>query len=360
MKGERRWEITPAELQRLRNAVRRTADRTDLDAALSVWASWALALSDASAIVVAVADVPGGPPLLRAVAGRGPRDRLRQPVLPASLRGWLRAPVRVGAQDVGLVAARPPRGQPPDERDAELMKVVAAQAAMAISQERADLRVAVARATEEAAAAERARLARELHDETAQQLVAIGRQLDLLEMETGDEALRERLGEVHDMVDQALADVRRISRDLRPAILEDLGLKAAVEALAADCSRGGDVEVTVRLDGLDESVTPRIELAMYRIVQEALTNCQRHAGARRVTIRLAGSNRDALVEVADDGAGFDATSFSAVVKGGGMGLLGMRERVEEVGGRLEIDSAPGRGTLIRARVPLGRQPTSPV
>jgi signal transduction histidine kinase len=354
MKGERRWEITPAELHRLRNAVRRTADRTDLDAALSVWASWALALADASAILVAVADAPGGPPLLRAVAGRGPRDRLRQPVLADSLRGWLRAPVRVGGQDVGLVAARPPRGQTLDDRDAELLKVVAAQAAMAIAQERADLRVAVARATEEAAAAERARLARELHDETAQQLVAIGRRLDLLEMEAGDEALRKRLGEVHDMVDQAIADVRRISRDLRPAILEDLGLRAAVEALAADCSRGGDVEVKVRLDGLDQPLAPRVELALYRIVQEALTNCQRHAGAREITVRLAGGARDALVEIADDGGGFDATHFSAVVKGGGMGILGMRERAEEVGGRLEIESAPGRGTVIRARVSLAR------
>ena len=354
MRGERRWEITPAELKRLSRAIRRTAERDDLDAVLGAFAGWALALIDASAIVVAVEDAPGGPPLIRAVAGRGPRDRLREPVQLASLRGWLRVPIRVRGSEVGLVAARPPRGHAPDERDAELLRLVATQAAMAIAQERADVRVAVARASEQAAAAERARLARELHDDTAQQLVAIGRQLDLLEMDATDPSLCERLGKVHDMVDQALADVRRISRDLRPAILEDLGLKAAVEALAADCARSGEIEVKVRLDGVGQPLPPRIELAMYRIVQEALTNCQRHAGARRIFVRLAGGSRDALVEIADDGTGFDATHLSQVVKGGGMGILGMRERAEEVGGRLEIESAPGRGTVIRARVPLGR------
>src|SRR5688572_2007841 len=222
---ERRWEITPAELLRLRRAVRRTADRDDLDATLSNLAGWALALADASAVIVAVEDTPGQPPILRAVAGRGPRDRIGQPVLVAALRAWQRVPIRVRGRDVGLVAARPPRGHDPDERDVELLKVVAAQGALAIAQERADVRIAVARASEEAAAKERARLARELHDDTAQQLVAIGRRLDLLEMDAKDEALRDRLGQVHDMVDQALADVRRISRDLRPAILEDLGLK---------------------------------------------------------------------------------------------------------------------------------------
>lgn len=353
-RAERRWEITPAELRRLRRAVRRTADRYDLDATLGNLAGWALALADASAVVVAVEDAPGQSPLLRAVAGRGLRDRIGKPLLPASLKGWQRVPIQVRGREVGLVAARPPRGHAPDDRDVELLKVVAGQTAMAIAQERADVRIAVARASEEAAAKERARLARELHDDTAQQLVAIGRKLDLLEMESNDATLRERLGAVHDMVDQALADVRRISRDLRPAILEDLGLKAAVEALAADCARAGEFDANVRLDGLTQPLPPRVELALYRIVQEALTNCQRHAGARHVLVRIAGGSRDALVEVADDGTGFDATHLSEVVKGGGMGILGMRERAEEVGGRLEIVSAPRRGTVIRARVPLGR------
>ncbi|HEV8636201.1 MAG TPA: sensor histidine kinase [Chloroflexota bacterium] len=357
----RRWEITPQELYRLRSALRRSADRHDLDATLSALASWALALVDAASIAVALRDVPGapGPAVVRAVAGRGPRDGIGKPLDGAARRGnarrwlWLRVPIRLEGDEVGFVAARPRLGQTLDEGDAEVLKLVAAQAAMAVAQDRADVRIAVARAREEAAAAERARLARELHDETAQRLVAIGQRLDLLQMEAGAGPVGRALDQVRDMVDHALVDVRRISRDLRPAILEDLGLKAAVEALVADVARSGGAEVTLRIEGKPRPLPDRVELALFRIVQEALGNAQRHAEAGRIVVRLGWGRRDVLGEVADDGRGLDERLDAAeLVKSGGLGILGMRERAEEVGGRFEIESSRGSGTVVRARVPL--------
>jgi two-component system sensor histidine kinase UhpB len=356
----RRWEITPQELYRLRSALRRSADRHDLDATLVALAGWALALVDAAAIAVALRDVPGGPPIVRAVAGRAGRGRVGQPLDGAALADrdgrapWLRVPIRLQGGEVGVVAARPRAGQALDHGDAEVLKLVAAQAAMAIAQDRADVRIAVARAREEAAAAERARLARELHDETAQQLVAIGQRLDLLQMEPDAGPLGGALDQVRDMVDHALVDVRRISRDLRPAILEDLGLQAAVEALVADVVRSGGVEVSLRVEGKPRPLPDRVELALFRIVQEALGNAQRHAGPCRVVVRLVWGRRDVLAEVADDGCGLgERLGPAGLARGGGLGILGMRERAEEVGGRLEIESPSGRGTIVRARVPLG-------
>jgi signal transduction histidine kinase len=304
---------------------------------------------------------------VRAVAGRGLRAWLGRRLDAARPEGvaarsgaaWLRVPIRLQGEEVGLVAARPQRGRRLDEGDAELLKLVAAQAAMAVAQEHADVRIAVARAREEAAAVERARLARELHDDTAQQLVAIGQRLDLLQMESGG-AVAVQLEQLRDMVDQALVDVRRISRDLRPAILEDLGLKAAVEALVADLSRSGGLEVTLRIEGRPRRLLNRVELALFRIVQEALGNAQRHAEARHIGVRLAWGRRDALVEVADDGRGLDGRlDAGELFKSGGLGILGMRERAAEVGARLEIESRPGEGTLVRARVPLARNTIRP-
>lgn len=364
----RKWEITPQELYRLRSALRRSADRHDLDATLVALAGWALALVDAAAVAVALRDAPGGPPIVRAVAGRGQRARVGQPLdgptraEKESRAPWLRVPIRLQGGEVGVVAARPRRGQALDEGDAEVLKLVAAQAAMAVAQDRADVRIAVARAREEAASSERARLARELHDETAQQLVAIGQRLDLLQMEPDAARLGGALDQVRDMVDRALVDVRRISRDLRPAILEDLGLEAAIEALVADVARTGGADVTLRVEGRPRApraghgpTLPRgVELALFRIVQEALGNAQRHAGPCRIVVRLVWGRRDVLVEVADDGCGLgERLGAASLARSGGLGILGMRERAEAVGGRFEIESAPGRGTVVRARVPLG-------
>lgn len=154
------------------------------------------------------------------------------------------------------------------------------------------------------------------------------------------------------MVDDVLLNVRRISRDLRPAVLEDLGLVAALEAVVADAQRSGGPEVRFEVVGMRRALAPRAELALYRIGQEALTNSLRHATASSVALELAFDEEGATLTVSDDGRGFAMpTTLAELEKGGGLGVVGMRERAGEVGGRLELEAAPGRGATVRVRVP---------
>jgi signal transduction histidine kinase len=232
-----------------------------------------------------------------------------------------------------------------DAGDLTLAEAIGDELGIAIQ----NLRLA-ARSREEAAAAERARLARELHDDTAQQLVAIARQLDLVGASVGPEAA-EQVERIQDMVDAALRNVRRISRDLRPAVLEDLGLVAALEAIVADAQRNGGPAVELRVEGESRPLPARSELALYRIAQQALANSLAHATASRVAIELGFDAEGATLAVRDDGRGFAMpTNLAELEKGGGLGVIGMRERADEVGGRLEIEAAPGAGAVVRVRV----------
>src|SRR5581483_2393180 len=512
-----RWEITPAELRRLRIALGRIGRQGGLDDALAALADWALALVDASAILVALR-APDDRLIVHAAAGRGARRLHGLPVeeaADATARAgapWLRVPIRVDEREVGVVIARPRRAQPLVPDDAELLRLLAVQAALALRQDATarentelysrerrraaqlqaaadltrrvvrmgrladlltfaanalksrfgyervriylrddasgelalrgtagggrlgrpldvrsdpvaawaaasgepqvvhdrrelggehpeqppgaelavpialdgqpigvlavaatppsgldggdlalaesiadDLAIAIenlrltARVRRDAAAAERSRLARELHDETAQQLVAIGRRLELLAQSAAGTAAE--LAQVQAMVDEALANVRRISRDLRPSLLEELGLVAAIEALIADRVRSGGPDVRFRVVGRARPLPPAVELALYRITQEALGNSLRHAEALTIRVELQFGD-DVRLEVADDGRGFASSGdLASLERGGGMGLVGMRDRAAEVGGRLELASRPGRGTTVRAVVP---------
>ncbi|HEY3110754.1 MAG TPA: GAF domain-containing sensor histidine kinase [Chloroflexota bacterium] len=537
MSARPRWEITPGELQRLRRALGRVADRAELDATLEALAGWALALLDAGAILIALRQPPGDGMTVRASAGRGTRRLVGRPLEALALEAapgagpWLRVPIagrgaaengpaaRPGAPagEAGVVIARPRRGRPLDAGDAELLRLLATQAAIALAQHQADQQIArlyelerrraeqlaaaaevgrnlvslqrlgdvldfavgvlksrfgydrvaiylrddqasdfvlraaagsgprpggrldltqptaaawaarhgesqliadreridgtrllgelevagelavpigdraqptgvlalasarsgafdggdlalaeaigdelgiaiqnlrlAAQARDDAAAAERARLARELHDDTAQQLVAIARQLDLLGA-SDDSAVVEQVDRIHELVDGALRNVRRISRDLRPAVLEDLGLVAALEAIVADAQRRGGPAVELAVGGPSRPLPARTELALYRIAHQALANSLAHATASRVAIELRFDPEAVTLAVRDDGRGFAMpTNLAELEKGGGLGVVGMRERANEVGGRLEIETAPGVGTLVRVRVP---------
>lgn len=195
---------------------------------------------------------------------------------------------------------------------------------------------------------ERAHIARDIHDDLGASLTAIQLELNFLRSRLGKhEALRDNVDAALDIGRNAIDSVRRILNDLRPGVLDHLGLWAALECLMDEmqtraglsCSFACPTEVErVRL-GRDA------EIAIYRIVQEVLTNVQRHAAARRVTMAVRAEGRDLLIEVADDGRGMilpaAPTSF---------GLLGMRERAHSIGGVLSIDSAPGRGATVRLRL----------
>jgi len=193
---------------------------------------------------------------------------------------------------------------------------------------------------------ERAHLARELHDELGGLLTAI--KLDLARLRnklTDRDDLKERLDHLNRSLNEGIAFKRRIIEDLRPSALANLGLTVSLQALCNEMAGRLDVPVDARL--VEVRLSPQADLAIYRFVQEALTNIGKHAEATSVTVTLGPSGDRAVVEVRDDGAGFDTT----VPRPGHHGLTGMRFRAETMGGRVTVTSAPGQGTLLRAEFP---------
>jgi len=194
---------------------------------------------------------------------------------------------------------------------------------------------------------ERKRISRELHDEVGQNLTALRVQLGQIQPDGRDS--RANLAQATELADRCLRTVREIARGLRPAMLDDLGLGPALQWLGRDFSRNSaldvDVQVEGELSGLDESQ----RTCLYRVVQESLTNCAKHSGAASARVVLHESPAEIILTVQDRGHGF------APVPRGGIGLLGMRERVEELEGELAVVSSPQAGTLIRATLPKTRR-----
>ncbi len=201
----------------------------------------------------------------------------------------------------------------------------------------------------EAREAERRRIARELHDELGQRLTALKMDLETYSATHAADADAPRLSAMVALIDDTVASVRRIAADLRPMMLDDLGLSAAIEWLAAEAMSRLGIEVVVSLDELTAPVGDRVAIALYRMVQEALTNVSRHASASRVEIALFQAGAELLLVVRDDGAGFPE---HALQREGSYGLLGMRERADMLGGRVEIDNPPGGGGRVTVRLPF--------
>ncbi len=153
------------------------------------------------------------------------------------------------------------------------------------------------------------------------------------------------------MAENILKDVRRFSRDLRPSLLDDLGLVPAVEWLTEDLSASSSIQARLDVVG-DRRLEPEVELSLFRIAQEALSNVRRHSRASQVVVRLAFSEQRVRLQVRDDGIGFVPGERPADLSSArGLGLRGMRERAELIGGRFSVTSAPGKGTAVRAVVP---------
>jgi signal transduction histidine kinase len=192
------------------------------------------------------------------------------------------------------------------------------------------------------------RIAHELHDEAGQLLASVHIALDGLVAQVPERS--EALQRIHALLDRVEGQLRRLSRELRPTILDDLGLGPAVEWLAQGASERAGVAIAVH------APIPRLpsamETALYRIIQEAVTNAIRHAGARTMEIRV--WQADAMVHAAvrDNGRGFDAEATMARRGERGLGLLGMRERVDALGGRFMLHSAPGQGTEVSVAIPI--------
>jgi signal transduction histidine kinase len=202
----------------------------------------------------------------------------------------------------------------------------------------------------EAQELERRHLARELHDEIGQALTAARINLQSV-MDVVGAPIGARLRETVAILDQLLGQVRQISLDLRPSMLDDLGLVPALRSLLGEQGRRASVEVEFSAENIPETLDPEIQTACFRIAQEAITNVVRHAGAKNLTVELRRAGDALFLVVQDDGIGFDAAKVEERGETS-LGLMGIKERVALAGGRARIISSPGEGTRVEVGLPL--------
>jgi signal transduction histidine kinase len=263
-------------------------------------------------------------------------------------RTGLFVPLIVRDRAIGVIVAQDKQHQDPrfTDEDVRIAEAFAERAAVAV-----DLSERVAtdalRRVVAGQELERQRLARELHDETGQALTSILLGLKNLEEAKSDDVRRSVL-ELRELVVSTLHDVRRLAVELRPKALDDFGLVPALERLAETFAEQTNVDVHIEAALGDSRLPGEAETALYRIVQEALTNVIKHANARTVSVVLTRKGEAVVVVIEDDGRGFDLTAN----RDKGLGLVGMRERIALVGGRLSVESAPDRGTTVAVEVPL--------
>jgi signal transduction histidine kinase len=246
-----------------------------------------------------------------------------------------------------------------DER-VELLTTVAQQVSVAVEnarlyRQRQESLQSYARQVTQAQEDERLRIARDLHDDTAQELVGLVRRLEQL----GDKAGPGLVEPIDVLLEQArttLQSVRHYSRDLRPSVLDDLGLVAAIEGVVEDTKSRLPGGARLAVAGKARRVDGPLELALFRIAQEALRNAEKHAGADTATVELDFNGGEVRLSVTDDGCGFSPpNNVSDLARAGKLGILGMKERAELVGGSFEVRSAPGEGTRLLVRVtPSGK------
>ncbi len=271
-------------------------------------------------------------------------------------RGGLVVPLIFRGRSHGVLLAvdRLEEGPAFSTEDALLLEAFATSAATAVATaesvaaERQRQRVA-------AAEAERRRWARELHDETLQSLSALRFGLSAARRAQREGGLEQAVTQAVEQIEESIANLRALITDLRPAALDELGVKAALEALAERNARHGievdvDIELAWESGDAQERLTGELESALYRIAQEALTNATKHGNAARAVLEIRERDGEVRLLVRDNGSGFDTKARSE-----GFGLLGMHERVALLGGELEVSSTPGKGTAVRARLPAARR-----
>jgi signal transduction histidine kinase len=373
------WSRQLESLNEVGNAL---ATETDLDRLLDLVARRLRELLDARLVTVLL---PAGIGELRfaAVAGEGGEELLRQSITGAGsksgrvlergrservdsvlddpdvdhevtrligARSGLWVPLLVRGRPIGVLAAHDKLGE--DVRftdgDVRVAEAFATRAALAVDLSERIARDSLRRVVE-TQELERRRLARELHDETGQALASILLGLKALDEKTDDAGARTSIEELRELVVATLQDVRRLAVELRPSALDDFGLVAALERLADSFAEQSGISVDFQAALADERLPDEAETALYRIVQESLTNVVKHAQARRVSILLTRADGVVKAVVEDDGRGFDPERATD----SGYGLIGMRERLALLGGRLEIESARDAGTTVAAEVPAG-------
>lgn len=330
------------------------ADRTGLERVLT------LGIDDATK--AAIGDAPHGQgvigvlieraePLVLEDLNRHPRAHGFPPDHPP-MKTFLGVPVRVQGEVWGALYMTEKKDGLFDESDVESAVILAEWIALAISNvrsadaERVRLRI-------EAAERERRRWARELHDETLQDLAGLRVLLSGTRRRNATGPVSPVLDQAIERIDVTIIEMRRLIADLRPAALDELGVGPALTSLIDRITGSWEMDVDLQVELPDREagrLVPEIEDTIYRLVQESLNNAVRHGKARRAIVEVIEQDGEVAVRVIDDGSGFNPHR-----PGGGFGLLGMRERVELSGGRLDIRSRPG-GTTVSATLPA-RRPT---
>ena len=295
------------------------------------------------------------------VAGLAEPSEVVRILSAAGLRSYVRLPMAFEGRVIGALVLASDRTGTFDAEHLEIARQVADQLAIAIrhallfNQVRSGrermrtLSRQLLRAQEE----ERRRIARELHDEIGQSLTAVRINLQRAMAGPDSSATSSYLRESDGLIDHVLQQVRHISLDLRPSVLDDLGLAASVRWQLDRTTRRAGLVSRFTADPPEIRLPPEIETECFRIAQEALTNVVRHARARQVDVALSRNGERLDLIVHDDGAGFDvAAARQHAARGGSLGLLGMQERAVLLGGRITIEAGPGIGTKVHLRVPL--------
>jgi signal transduction histidine kinase len=275
----------------------------------------------------------------QALTSRFPEDKA---AIDMGLESYLAICLRAAdGTHLGHMAVLDARPMEAGDDDVAAMRIFASRAAAELERrhQAAALRRSRTRVIE-AADAERRRVGRDLHDGAQQRLMAVGNLLKIAQRKLDDDhEVAGLLRLAHDELGEAHAELRDLARGLHPVALSERGLRSALESLTVGC------EMPVTLDVAADELPEKLELAAYFIASESLTNASKYAGASEVRIRVARDGGELLVEIVDDGrGGADAA--------GGTGLRGLADRIDALGGRLEIDSPPGCGTRVSARLPL--------
>ena len=279
----------------------------------------------------------------------------------AGITSVVAVPIISGNQPLGMLATgsiNRPKGF--SNRDVAILAGIGREAGVAVKNAHLyeNMRF-YARQITRAQEDERKRIARELHDDTTQALIHLSRRLDSLATSSStlsSESTIQHLEEFQELIDNILQDLRRFSRDLRPSVLDDLGLLPALAGLLADVKEDG-IETELEVCGDRRRLSPEVELGLFRIVQEALNNVRRHSQALQVvTVVEFGAGR-AKITVDDDGQGFEPPDGSGdLVVMGKLGMAGMHERARLLSGTLQIQSEPGAGTTVTVDIPIPSVP----
>lgn len=294
---------------------------------------------------------------------------LLEPVIGRQVIGHVSVPLTTKARVVGQLNVAFSDQQHADQMDIDLLKAIGPQLAVAVEnarlwedvQAKESLRKELLKKVVSAQEEERSRISRELHDELGQNLTSLLLRLQVLEKTNQETASRELIAGLKESTVGMLASIHDLALELRPAILDDLGLIPALAQYARSCPDRIGIEVDFAVIGEDgKRLSREVETTLYRIIQESLTNVARHSGSRKASILVKFAERSLTAVLEDNGVGFDLKEIrTGQAKKSRLGLYGMEERIALVGGAFTIETAPGAGTHIYIEVPISGAASSP-